>query len=274
MAGHYRVAVASAQGRPARSDARHHSGRRGHAAAAASRRRGESARHGASRGNRSPRPRPTSAGSLDAVLDGDLLTGAVAFAEREVAAGGPHPKTSERTDKLGTPAGQRAAVRRRARDSRARSSRTAGAAAAIDAIEAATRLPFAEGCAARDAALPRGGSRRAGQGAAARVLRRTRRRQDSRAPRRRRASRPCGASASSAPGPWAAASRWPARTRGSRSFCTDASHRGPRSRHGRRSSATTRSRSRASASRRTRSPSAWPASRRSSTWRDSRPPMS
>ena len=39
-------------------------------------------------------------GILDAVLDGDLLSGAVAFAEQAVAAGGPHPKTSARRDKL------------------------------------------------------------------------------------------------------------------------------------------------------------------------------
>src|SRR6266487_4842302 len=41
------------------------------------------------------------AGILDRLIDGDLLSGAVAFA-REVA-GKPAPKTRERKDKLGTP---------------------------------------------------------------------------------------------------------------------------------------------------------------------------
>jgi 3-hydroxyacyl-CoA dehydrogenase len=55
-------------------------------------------------------------GIVDRLIEGDLLTGAVAFA-REVS-GKPARKTRERNEKLGT---------------------------AIDAVEAATRLPFAEG---------------------------------------------------------------------------------------------------------------------------------
>ena len=62
-------------------------------------------------------------GILDAVLDGDLLTGAVAFAERAVAAGGPHPKTSARP----TSSARRPPMRRCSTPparSRARSSRS------------------------------------------------------------------------------------------------------------------------------------------------------
>src|SRR6266581_739675 len=53
------------------------------------------------------------AGILDRLIDGDLLSGAVAFA-REVA-GKPAPKTRERNDKLGTPE-QNATIFEAARD--------------------------------------------------------------------------------------------------------------------------------------------------------------
>src|SRR5262252_119939 len=83
-------------------------------------------------------------GIVDRIIEGDLLTGAIAFA-REVA-GRPAPKTRERNEKLGTPernAGIFAAARELA-DKKQRG--MMAPVAAIDAVEAATHLSFEEGC--------------------------------------------------------------------------------------------------------------------------------
>jgi 3-hydroxyacyl-CoA dehydrogenase len=84
-------------------------------------------------------------GVIDKLIDGDLLQGALAFA-REVA-GKPAPKTREKTEKLGTPeanapifAAAREAARKKARGVKA-------PLAAIDAVEAATKMPFDQGVA-------------------------------------------------------------------------------------------------------------------------------
>jgi 3-hydroxyacyl-CoA dehydrogenase len=83
-------------------------------------------------------------GLIDTLIEGDLLAGAVAFA-RDVA-GKPARKTRERTEKLGT-AAENAAVFAAAREAVAKKQRGLKAPlAAIDAVEAATRLPFEEGC--------------------------------------------------------------------------------------------------------------------------------
>ncbi|MGA2811134.1 MAG: 3-hydroxyacyl-CoA dehydrogenase NAD-binding domain-containing protein [Candidatus Acidiferrum sp.] len=83
-------------------------------------------------------------GIIDKVIDGDLLAGAVAFA-REVAAK-PAPKTRERSEKLGN-AAENAAIFAVARETAAHKARGLKAPqAAIDAIEAASKLPFSEGC--------------------------------------------------------------------------------------------------------------------------------
>src|SRR6202051_593307 len=83
-------------------------------------------------------------GVIDKIIEGDLLAGAVAFA-REVA-GKPAPKTRERNSKLGNSAEDRA-VFASARDNAATKQRGLKAPlAAIDAIEAATTMSFAEGC--------------------------------------------------------------------------------------------------------------------------------
>jgi 3-hydroxyacyl-CoA dehydrogenase len=85
-----------------------------------------------------------SSGIVDRLIDGDLLTAAIAFA-KEIAAK-PVRKTRERNDKLGTPeenallfAATRENVRKKQRGLLA-------PLAAIEAIEAATKLPFEEGC--------------------------------------------------------------------------------------------------------------------------------
>ena len=83
-------------------------------------------------------------GIVDRLIEGDLLVGAVAFA-REIA-NQPAPKTRERLDKLGTPV-QNAPIFAAAREAAQIKQRGLMAPlAAIDAVEAATRLPFHEGC--------------------------------------------------------------------------------------------------------------------------------
>src|SRR5450432_1813995 len=87
-------------------------------------------------------------GIADAVIDGDLLAGAIAFA-REAAAR-PHPKTRERHQKLHD---ADPSIFDRARQQAAKTRRGQLAPlAAIDAVESATRLAFDAGC-AREAEL-------------------------------------------------------------------------------------------------------------------------
>ncbi|HXU09629.1 MAG TPA: enoyl-CoA hydratase-related protein, partial [Blastocatellia bacterium] len=85
-------------------------------------------------------------GIIDRIIEGDLQTGAVAFAREIIASGATPPKTRERNEKLGdeqTNAPIFAAAREQAR--KTRRGQTAPVAA-IDAVEASTRLPFDEGC--------------------------------------------------------------------------------------------------------------------------------
>ena len=83
-------------------------------------------------------------GIVDRLIDSDLLTGAIAFA-LEIAAE-PVSKTRERNNRLGT-SEQNAPIFAAAREAGRRKQRGMKAPmAAIDAVEAATRLPFEEGC--------------------------------------------------------------------------------------------------------------------------------
>lgn len=83
-------------------------------------------------------------GIVDRVIEGDLLTGAIAFA-REVA-GRPPRRTRDRNEKLGD-AATNAPIFAAAREAAAKKQRGMMAPQkAIDAVEAATRLPFEEGC--------------------------------------------------------------------------------------------------------------------------------
>ena len=82
---------------------------------------------------------------IDRVIEGDLLTGAVAFAKEMAAQGGPHPKTRDQQNKLGTfetNAPLFAAGREQAR--KIRKNQTAPVAV-LEALEAATTLPFEQG---------------------------------------------------------------------------------------------------------------------------------
>jgi 3-hydroxyacyl-CoA dehydrogenase len=91
-------------------------------------------------------PEAVRLGLLDAVMEGDLLAGAVEFARARAAQVGTHRKTRERNDKLGSPAANAeifAAGREQARKTRRN---MIAPLKAIDAIEAAATLPFDEGC--------------------------------------------------------------------------------------------------------------------------------
>jgi len=91
-------------------------------------------------------------GIVDRIVEGDLLQGAVAFLREKIAAGERPPKTRERNDKLGDEA-TNAAVFQAARAQAQKTARGMLAPmAAIDAVEAAAKLPFEEGC-AREAEL-------------------------------------------------------------------------------------------------------------------------
>jgi len=84
-------------------------------------------------------------GLIDRVMEGDLLPQAIRFA-REVA-GKPILKTRERSDKLGN-ADENAPIFASAREQARKKYRgMICQLAAIDAIEAATKLPFEKGCA-------------------------------------------------------------------------------------------------------------------------------
>jgi 3-hydroxyacyl-CoA dehydrogenase len=83
-------------------------------------------------------------GIVDRLIEGDLLTGALAFT-REID-GKPKPKTRERNLKLDTP-GQNTSIFATAREKACTKQRGLIAPlAAIEAVEAATRLSFEEGC--------------------------------------------------------------------------------------------------------------------------------
>ena len=94
-------------------------------------------------GNPIKAPEALKLGIVDRLIEGDLLSGAVAFA-REVA-GKPAPKTRERNQKLGTPE-QNGPILAAARETSRKKQRNLMAPlAAIDAVEAATKLPFDQG---------------------------------------------------------------------------------------------------------------------------------
>jgi 3-hydroxyacyl-CoA dehydrogenase len=87
-----------------------------------------------------------SLGLIDRIINGDLRSGAVEFAREMAARGGPHPKTRERQERLGSAAQNAplfAAAREQARNTRRNMT---APQAAIDALEAAAALPFDEGC--------------------------------------------------------------------------------------------------------------------------------
>src|SRR5579864_8971667 len=95
-------------------------------------------------GNPVPAREALDLGILDELIEGDLLSSAVAFARAVLEK--PAPKTRERNQRLGTPE-QNAPIFAAAREvARQKQRGMIAPLAAIDAVEAATRLPFDEGC--------------------------------------------------------------------------------------------------------------------------------
>jgi 3-hydroxyacyl-CoA dehydrogenase len=85
-------------------------------------------------------------GIIDRIVEGDLLAGAVGFARESIARGEQPPKTRERDEKLGDePSNAPVFAAAREQAKKTRRGQTAPLAA-IDAVEAATRLAFDEGC--------------------------------------------------------------------------------------------------------------------------------
>jgi 3-hydroxyacyl-CoA dehydrogenase len=86
-----------------------------------------------------------SCGIVDCVVEGDLLPGAITFLREKLSE--KPPKTRERNDKLGSDA-KNAEIFSAAREQAKKTARGMMAPlAAIDAVEAATKLTFEEGCA-------------------------------------------------------------------------------------------------------------------------------
>jgi 3-hydroxyacyl-CoA dehydrogenase len=85
-------------------------------------------------------------GIIDRVIEGNLLQDAIEFLRERIAGGEQHPKTSERDEKLGDPDSNAAAFA--AARSQAKKTKRGMTAplAAIDAVEAATKLSFDQGC--------------------------------------------------------------------------------------------------------------------------------
>jgi 3-hydroxyacyl-CoA dehydrogenase len=143
MAGHYRVAVASAQvGQP--------EVKLGIIPGAAGTQRlprlagVQKAVEMCTTGNPVKADDALKSGIIDKIIDGDLLAGAIAFAQ-EVAAK-PASKTRERNEKLGN-AAENAVIFAAARETVAQKARGLTAPqAAIAAIEAATKMNFTDGC--------------------------------------------------------------------------------------------------------------------------------
>jgi len=86
------------------------------------------------------------AGLVDRIADGDLQAAAIAFALEAVSSGGPHPRTSRRSEKLGS-LSENAAIFEAGRETARRIRRNQIAPLkAIEALEAAATLPFEKGC--------------------------------------------------------------------------------------------------------------------------------
>ena len=82
-------------------------------------------------------------GMVDQIIEGDLLEGALAFARTRI--GMPPRRTRDLSDKLGAAQANEASFAAARDNARKRQRNLLAPLAAIDAIEAATRLPFEEG---------------------------------------------------------------------------------------------------------------------------------
>jgi len=94
-----------------------------------------------------PAPKALAAGIIDKLIEGDLLAGAVAFAREQAASGKAPRKTRDLTDKISNQAENEKGLAA-ARDAvKKRSRGLLAPKRAVDAVEAATKLPFEQGVA-------------------------------------------------------------------------------------------------------------------------------
>ena len=119
-------------------------------------------------------------GIIDQLIDGDLLTGAVAFAREQAASGKPPRKTRDITDRFGDPAANATAIAELRKQAAKQLRGMQAPQRAIDAVEAAARLPFDEGCKKEAETVPGVPLLHRVEGDDPRLLRRADRRQDSR----------------------------------------------------------------------------------------------
>jgi 3-hydroxyacyl-CoA dehydrogenase len=85
-------------------------------------------------------------GLVDHILNGDLLKAAVAFARESAGQAGTLRKTRERREKLGSPSSNAAVFAAGREQARKTRRNMVAAQAVIRALEAASTLPFEEGC--------------------------------------------------------------------------------------------------------------------------------
>jgi len=85
------------------------------------------------------------AGLVDRIVEGELEAGAIAFARERVASGAPHPRTRDRTDRLGTPSESAPMLEAARATARRTKPHIPAARAWVDAVEAAATLPFERG---------------------------------------------------------------------------------------------------------------------------------
>ena len=214
MAGHYRVARPGRADGPARGQSRHHSGRRRDAAAAATRGRGEGHRDVRVRQADRRRRRAAQPALIDRRDRRRFRRAPSRLRGTSVAAARRIPKTRDRADKLGTPESNAplfAAGREMARKTRRHQTAPLGR---WTRSRRPPRFRSTRGAAASARSRSSACARTRCKALDPRVLRRARR--SARCPDVPKDTRPYAdraRSRSSAPAPWAAASRWRAPTR-------------------------------------------------------------
>jgi 3-hydroxyacyl-CoA dehydrogenase len=98
-------------------------------------------------GDPMPAPKALEAGIIDKVIEGDLLTGAVAYARELAASGKPPRKVREQNQKISNQAENEKGIAAVREAVKKRSRGLLAPRKAVDAVEAATRLPFDQGIA-------------------------------------------------------------------------------------------------------------------------------
>src|SRR5215831_8017816 len=87
-------------------------------------------------------PEAVRLGLFDKIIEGDLRTGAIAFARQAADSGGPHRRTRDRNEKLGSPESNAAILAAGREHARKTRRNMIAPLRVIDAVEAAVALPF------------------------------------------------------------------------------------------------------------------------------------